>query len=218
MKLFSVAIGEQYEKEALRLQRSVPLDVEVFTKSNNQYKQLHQDPLINGLAHKVNFANYIKKSRGPVIFMDADMFTLKEDPFKDFKVNKDTDVAYVIYEGTKMSFPNPDKDPRQKAFDFFGYKVNSGFMYFKNRKVAQKVCTAWLEEYKERIKLYEANTPNVTKYEYDEWALAIALMKMDLNIEILDKKWNDFRQASEYDMQTSESVFFQSHDFLDILD
>ena len=217
MKLFSVAIGEQYEKEALRLQRSVPLDVEVLTKKSDQYKELHQDPLINGLAHKVNFANYIKKSRGPVIFMDADMFTLKEDPFKDFKVNKDTDVAYVIYAGNKMTFPIPE-DPRQKVFDFFGYKVNSGFMYFKNRKVAQKVCTAWLEEYKERIKLYESDAPGASKYEYDEWALAIALMKMNLNIEILDNKWNDFRTNDEYTMQTSESVFFQSHDFLDILD
>ena len=76
MKLFSVAIGEQYEKEAVRLQRAVNLPIEVFTKSSDKYVEVNPDPLINGLWHKCNFANYIDEAEGAVVFMDADMFTL----------------------------------------------------------------------------------------------------------------------------------------------
>lgn len=52
-----------------------------------------------------------------------------------------------------------------------------------------------------------------SKYEYDEWALMIALMKMpDLKIELLDKKWNDWELSTKEEMLESGSVFFQSHD------
>lgn len=213
MNLFSVAINKPYHEEALRLQRSVPLDVEVFTENSDKYKRISDDPLINALWHKSNFANYIEKAKGPVIFMDADMFTLKENPFKDFKVKKTTEMAYVPYKG---KWGLPDKK-RQDAFDFHGHKINSGFMYFKNLKVAQKVCDQWQYEYLEREKLYD-ETKGTSKHEYDEWALMIALMKLDVKIELLDGKWNNWHLSDREEIKNSESIFIQSHDHLDILD
>lgn len=88
MKLFSVAIGSQYEIESKRLQRSLNFPIEIFTKSNEKYVKINEDPLIDGLWHKCNFANYISETNEPIIFMDADMFTLSKTPFKDFKVKK----------------------------------------------------------------------------------------------------------------------------------
>lgn len=127
MKLFSVAIGEKYEKEVVRLQRTVDLPIEVFTKSSKKYIEVNTDPLINGLWHKANFANYIDEAEGAVVFMDADMFTLTENPFDTFSVAEDTDFAYVPYKG-KWWLPDTI---RQEAFNYHGHKINSGFMYFK---------------------------------------------------------------------------------------
>jgi hypothetical protein len=90
MKLFSVAIGKKYEIEAMRLKHTVSNDIEVFTKSNNKYIEVNSDPLINGLWHKCNFANYIDNINSFVIFMDADMFTLTNNPFESFTIKKDT--------------------------------------------------------------------------------------------------------------------------------
>ena len=212
MNLFSVAIGQKYEIEAKRLQDSMkPLEVKVFT--NSDVKRKSDDNLINGLYHKSNFANYIEDVQGPVVFMDADMFTLKKDPFKDFSVNKDTDIAYVPYEG-KWFLPD---EKRQKAIDFHGHKINSGFMYFKNLEVAQKICSQWQYEYLEREKLYDVDK-GTSKYEYDEWALMIALSKIEnLNIEHLDSKWNDWTLNTGSEILNSSSVFFQSHAHLDII-
>jgi len=207
MKLFSVAIGEQYEKEALRLKRTVDLPIEVFTKASDNYVEVNSDPLINGLWHKCNFANYIDNADGSVIFMDADMFTLMENPFETFSVKEDTDFAYVPYQG---KWYLPDKI-RQDAFDFHGHKINSGFMYFKNLEIAKKICDQWQYEYLEREKLYDIDK-GTSKYEYDEWALMIALSKIDLTIELLDKKWNNWELSTKEEMLASESVFFQSHD------
>ena len=175
MKLFSVAIGEKYEKEALRLERSVKLPIEVFTKSSDKYVETSTDPLINGLCHNSNFANYIDKSDSAVVFMDADMFTLTENPFEDFNVKEDTDFAYVPYIG-KWYLPDTI---RQKAFDYHGHKINSGFMYFKNLEIAKAICDQWQYEYLEREKLYDEEK-GTSKYEYDEWALMIALSKFEL--------------------------------------
>lgn len=214
MKLVTVAIGEQYEREALRLHSSVSLSIDVFTKQNSKYKQIHADPLINGLWHKTNFANYIDSADKSVIFMDADMFTLSPDPFKDFPVQPDTDFAYVPYKGT---WHYPDLT-RQQAFNHHGHKINSGFLYFRTLKIAKDVCIHWQNEYLERVKLYEKNTPNITKYEYDEYALMIALMKLNYKVELLDKKWNDWELDSKDEILGSDSLFFQSHNHLDILD
>lgn len=213
MNLYSVAIGGKYEIEAQRLQRSMkPLQVTVFTDKDVEKKS--DDDLINGLWHKSNFANYIDDNvQGAIIFQDADMFTLSKDPFKDFNVGEDTDFAYVPYQG---KWYLPDKI-RQDAFDYHGHKINSGFMYFKNLEVAQRVCTQWQHEYLEREKLYDVDK-GTSKYEYDEWALMIALMKLDdIKVELLDEKWNKWTLNTKEEILNSDSVFFQSHDFLDIL-
>jgi len=203
MKLFSVAIGQQYEKEAVRLQRTVKLPIEVFTKSNDKYVEINTDPLINGLWHKCNFANYINEADGAIVFMDADMFTLTENPFSTFSVEEDTDFAYVPYKG-KWYFPDTI---RQEAFDYHGHKINSGFMYFKNLDVAQTICTNWAEELLKRPLHWIKN-------EYDEYALMIALMKLDYKVEQLNSKWNDWELGTEEEIKSSTSIFLQSHNFL----
>lgn len=206
MKLFSVAIGEKYEKEAERLQHTVNLPIDVFTKSSDKYVEVNSDPLINGLWHKCNFANYIDEADGPIVFMDADMFTLTKDPFKGFKVKKSTDLAYVPYEG---NWHLPDKI-RQEAFNYHGHKINSGFMWFRNIEIAQNICTKWSNELTKRPQ-------DLIKSEYDEWALMIALQDTSYNIELLDKKWNNWELNTREDIENSDSIFIQSHSFLDIV-
>jgi hypothetical protein len=205
MKIFSVAIGEKYEKEAIRLQSSVKLPIEVFTKSSNKYVEVNTDPLINGLWHKCNFANYINEADGAIVFMDADMFTLTENPFNTFSVEEDTDFAYVPYKG-KWHFPDTI---RQEAFDFHGHKINSGFMYFRNLEIAKDICTKWADELLKR-------PLNWIKNEYDEYALMIALMNMNYKTELLEKKWNNWELGTEEEIKSSTSIFFQSHNFLEI--
>lgn len=205
MKLFSVAIGKKYEEEAVRLQRTVNLPIEVFTKANSKYTEVNSDPLINGLWHKTNFANYIDDVDGPVVFMDADMFTLTGDCFKDFKVKEDIDFAYVPYLG-KWFFPDAI---RQCAFDHHGHKINSGFMYFRTLEIAKNICTKWAEEFLKRPLPWIKN-------EYDEYALMIALLEMEYKIELLDGKWNTWELNTEEEIKASSSVFFQSHNFLNI--
>lgn len=211
MNLYSVAIGAQYEKEAERLTRTVKQPINVFTKSDVKYAQQDNDPLIDGLYHKSNFANYIESVEGPVIFMDADMFTLNENPFSEFSVEADVDIAYVPYTG-KWFLPDTI---RQSATDYHGHKINSGFLYFKDLATAKLICSEWRNEYLERCKLYLTKTGN-SKYEYDEWALMIALQKLQLKVQILDKKWNDWELNTEEEIKQSNSIFFQHHDFLDI--
>lgn len=201
MNLYSVSIGEQYELESKRLQESMqPLEVRVFT--NADLPVTNDDPLINGLYHKSNFANYIDEADGAMVFMDADMFTFHDNPFADFFVDTTTDIAYVPYNGKWWL---PDKI-RQEAFNYHGHKINSGFLYFRNLEIAKRVCTAWADELTKRPQHWIKN-------EYDEWALMIALMKMpDLKIELLDKKWNVWELSTKEEMLESGSVFFQSHD------
>jgi hypothetical protein len=205
MRLFSVAIGEQYENEAVRLQRTVNLPIEVFTKSSDKYVEINNDPLINGLWYKSNFANYIDEVEGAVVFMDADMFTLTKNPFETFKVKKTTDFAYVPYKG-KWYFPDTI---RQEAFNHHGHKINSGFMYFKNLEIAKTICTKWSEEFLKRPLHWIKN-------EYDEYALMIALTELNYKTELLDRKWNDWELKNREEIKSSNSIFFQSHNFLDI--
>lgn len=212
MKLFSVAIGEKYEREAQRLNRSLGGIVEVFTKDSPLYLQKSADPLIDGLWHKTNFANYIEETAEPIIFIDADAFTLKQNPFADFSVDENTDFAYVPYSG---NWHLPDTI-RQNAYNFHGHKINSGFMYFKNLELAKAICNQWQFEYLEREKLYNVQA-GTSKYEYDEWALMIALSKLNYTTQILDKKWNDWTLSTKEEMLASNSIFFQSHEFLSII-
>lgn len=212
MNIVSVAIGKKYHTEVERLQRSLPLPVNVFTEENLKYERIHDSDLINGLYHKTNLGNYFDFEKDtPVIFCDADMFTLVKDPFKTFKIKEETDFAYVPYVG-KWHFP--DKI-RKECFDYHGHKINSGFMYFKDIDTAKKVSDVWSEAYKDRIKLYDVTRGLVN--EYDEYALMIGLMEIDLNIELLDSKWNEWTLNEKEDILKSNSIFFQSHNYLNIV-
>lgn len=202
----TVAIGKQYEVEASRLIRSIGLEVFVFDKSNPLYKRIDEHDITDGLYHKSNFANYIQGNDDePVIFCDADLFSLKKNPLDSFKVRNDTDIAFVKYPG---KFYFPDKE-RQDAFDFFGYKINSGFMYFRSLKVAKDICTKWSEKFKERFW--------ISKTEYDEYALMMVLMKSHYKIELLDSKWNKWELNTEEEIKNSDAIFFQSHNYLNIV-
>lgn len=88
-------------------------------------------------------------------------------------------------------------------------------MYFKNLKIAKDICNIWSESYKKRVTEY--GKPNLTKYEYDEYALMMALMNTDYKLELLDKKWNNWHLDDREEILNSDSVFFQSHRHLDIL-
>lgn len=206
MKLFSVAIGEKYEKEAERLKRSAPLPVEVFTTHDKKYRRVSKNSLIDGLWHKANFANYIDEVNSPIVFMDADMFTLKKDPFSGFSIPDNIDIAYVPYVGRWWL---PD-EIRQNAFNHHGHKINSGFMWFKNLEIAKTICSEWAFELLKRPQQWIKN-------EYDEWALMIALTKLEPRVHLLEKKWNHWELETEEEIRNSDSVFFQSHDFLNIV-
>jgi hypothetical protein len=143
--------------------------------------------------------------------MDADMFTLTENPFETFNIKEDADFAYVPYQG-KWHLPD---NIRQEAFDHHGHKINSGFMYFKNLEIAKTICNQWQYEYLEREKLYDVDK-GTSKYEYDEWALMIALSKLNYKAELLDNKWNVWELGTEEEIKSSNSIFFQSHNFLEI--
>ena len=204
--LATVAINEQYKSEAVRLQNSVGEDIFVFTEDNPLYNKVHDNSTIDGLYHKCNFANYIDTVEvdTPVIFMDADMFSLSENPLSTFNVETDVDFAFVPYTG-KYSFPDTD---RQRAFDFFGCMINSGFMYFKNISIARQICTAWAEIYLIR------SAESYEKYdyvEYDEYSLMLAIEKMGLNVSRLDAKWNMWTLSTRDEMAASGGIFFQSH-------
>lgn len=213
MNIVSIAIGSQYEFEVERLKKTIP-ELLVFTEKSNGYNRIYEDNLINGLYHKCNLANNFNITNNkPIIFCDADMFSLKQNPLNDFIIKDNTEIAFVPYSG-KWHFPDTI---RQEAFNHFGYKINSGFLYFKNKTIAKDICNKWTKAYLDRVKLYEANTPSVTKYEYDEYALMIALKDTNYKIELLDKKWNDFELNTIEEIKASNSIFFQSHNYLDII-
>lgn len=209
MKLFSVAIGRQYQMEANRLARCLNREIEIFTEDSPLYETRSNDGLVNGLFHKANFANYITEYTDgePVVFLDADVVTYDDDPFANFQVPTDVDIAYVPYDG-KWWLPDTI---RQEAHDYHGHKINSGVLYFKNIDVAKTLCNQWSYEYLEREKLYDV-AKGTSKYEYDEWALMIALSKLpNIKTHQLEKKWNDWELGSEEEMLQSDSIFFQTH-------
>jgi hypothetical protein len=89
-------------------------------------------------------------------------------------------------------------------------------MYFRNLEIAKDICTNWAEEFLKRPLHWIKN-------EYDEYALMIALINMDYKVELLDGKWNhwelglkSFEEKSCDSILNSNSIFFQSHNFLDI--
>ena len=217
----TVAIGESYEREAARLKKCIGTELIIFDNSNPSYKKMDDDPLIDGLYHKTNFANYIEgcNENHPVLFCDADLFSLKSNPLNNFQVKKDTDIAYVPYQGR---FHYPD-NLRQEAYEWFNYKINSGFMYFKSLKLARDIGDKWRIKYLERSK--------INKFEYDEIALMYVLQNKNYNIELLDLKWNNWYHNSKLNpntvMERRESIdfynknggiFFQAHDMITILE
>lgn len=209
----TVAIGEKYHTEAKRLAQCLNNDLVIIDESHPQYEVINPDPLINGLFHKTNFANYLQgeDENQPVLFCDADLFSLIKNPLETFQVNESTDIAFVPYKG-KWHFPDAI---RQEAFDHFGYKINSGFIYFKSLEIAKAVCTAWAAAYLERVALYGV-APNIYKNEYDEYALMLALKGKGYTIELLDKKWNNWEVSTVEGIQASDSIFFQSHNYIDL--
>ena len=211
--LSTTAINMRYETEAARLKRCVGDTLQTFKTSSNQYVKQSNDPLIDGLYHKTNFANYIEGDLShPVLLMDADLFSLYENPLSTFEVNSNTDIAYVIYQGT---YHYPDR-LRQEAFAHFNYKVNSGFIYFKSLQLAREICNEWREKYLERSQ--------INKFEYDELALMYILKDKNLNIEQLPQKWNNWYYNDKLNMMEPEyrkmtilaneenCIFYQSHD------
>jgi len=210
----AVVIGPSYVAEAQRLLACIP-DLIIVDESNPLVNEVNTDPLINGLYHKTNFANYLatQDETLPVLLCDADLFSLIDNPLAGFQVEEDTDIAFVPYQG-KWHFPD---QVRQEAFDHFGYKINSGFIYFKTLAIAKAVCTAWANAYLDRVALYGV-VPNINKNEYDEYALMIALKGMNYNIQLLDPKWNNWESKTEDEILQSDAIFFQSHSFLDTED
>jgi hypothetical protein len=45
----------------------------------------------------------------------------------------------------------------------------------------------------------------------------ITLQKLNYKLELLDNKWNNWELSTEDDIKNSDSIFFQSHNFLDII-
>lgn len=210
LQLHTVAIGNGYEREADRLCACFDVPVSVFTSRHPRYVRRYANKLVNGLYHKANFANYIAEDDGtPVVFLDADAFSFVRNPLETFTVQEDTDIAFVPYRG-KWHFPDVI---RQRAFDHFGYKVNSGFLYFRTLLIAQRVCTLWAAEYEKRVLLYDDPAVPVTEAEYDEYALMLALMTQDLRIEQLPETWNYWVTDDFDEMRASGNLIFQSHRF-----
>jgi len=198
MNYYTVAIGENYIKEANRLKQSVP-SLNIFTTESSKYKTLGDSQLVDGLYHKANFASYIDRAKGPVFFMDADLYSNIDNPMETFKVSEDVDIAFVPYKG-KWYFPDEE---RIQAVEKLGCKVNSGFMYFKDLKTAKKICKEWLEVLKRRLPL------NV--HEYDEYSLMVVLANGDYKWEFLDDIWNDWGENTMGEPILENSIFRQKH-------
>ena len=211
--LATTAINLRYETEAARLKRCVGDTLQTFKTSSDQYQKQSDDPLIDGLYHKTNFANYVEGDLShPVLFMDADLFSVYENPLETFEVDLGTDIAYVPYTGT---FHYPDA-LRQEAFAAFNYKINSGFVYFKSLQFAREICDEWREKYLERSQ--------INKFEYDELALMYVLKDKSLNVQQLPLIWNNwyyndklnnmepiYRKATIL-ANEENCIFYQSHD------
>lgn len=193
MNIVSVAVGKQYELEVQRLVNHYPQTI-VITERTFGAETAFTSSILNGLATKCKFGTLLPKDlKGPIIFCDADLYPVVDNPLQYFKVKEETDIAYVVYTGS-WHFP-PRLKEYAKAIEKTG-KLNSGFMYFKNIDVCQDVCLKWYNVYMERMDHHKIN-PNVklsyevnSQGEYDEPSLVFVLNKEKYNIEFLDPKWN----------------------------
>ena len=210
--IVSVAIGEQYEKEVARLTESYPSTI-VITSETAGIETAFKMPLLNGLATKCKFGLLIPQNlQGPIIFCDADLYPVVENPMQYFQVKPETDVAYVTYGGT-WHFPERLKD-FERCIQKVG-KINSGFIYFKNIDICRNVCSDWDKEYLKRMNNYLQSPALdlVIDYpsdagEYDEPSLVFVLDKAKYNLEFLDPKWNAWDGCGN---PKENAYFVQSH-------
>jgi hypothetical protein len=218
--IVSVAIGEQYEKEVARLVEAYPKTI-VITGKSIGIESAFKIPTLNGLATKCKFGLLIPDNlKGPIIFCDADLYPIAEDPLQHFQVKPETDVAYVTYGGT-WHFPEKLKKFEQ-SIQKTG-KINSGFIYFKNIDICRDICFEWHKEYLTRMSHYlsdESMSSDVIDWishldeatpragEYDEPSLVFVLDKANYNLEFLDPKWNVW---DDYGDLKDNAYFIQSH-------
>lgn len=205
MNIISVAVGKQYELEVQRLLKHYPQTI-VITEKTPGVETSFANPLLNGLATKCMFGTLLSPLlKGPIIFCDADLYPVIDDPLQYFKVKKETDIAYVVYPGT-WHFPPHLKD-FEIAIKKTG-KINSGFMYFKNIDICRDVCFKWHKKYLERMNDYlTGKVIGDRKGEFDEPSLCLVLEKENYNLEFLDPKWNVWNGSNIPD----KIYFRQSH-------
>ena len=170
-------------------------------------------PLLNGLATKCKFGLLIPQNlQGPIIFCDADLYPVVENPMQYFEVKPETDIAYVTY-GGMWHFPERLKD-FERCIQKTG-KINSGFIYFKNIDICRNVCSEWHKEYLKRMNNH-LQSPAIDLVidcpsdagEYDEPSLVFVLDKANYNLEFLDPKWNVW---DDYGNPKENAYFVQSH-------
>jgi hypothetical protein len=204
--IVSVAVGMQYEKEVQRLLKAYPQTI-VITQRTSGVETSFKIPVLNGLATKCKFGLLIPENlKGPILFCDADLYPVKQDPLQYLKIKPETDVAYVIYPG-KWHFPPRLKD-FENAIQKTG-KLNSGFMYFKNIDVCRDVCHKWHNEYMKRMNMHlnGIEKADITG-EYDEPSLVYVLNKESYNLEFLDDRWNVWPTSK---INKQEAYFVQEH-------
>lgn len=203
MQIIIPAIGAQYELEALRMLNAYP-DSILITERTQGIEVSFDIPLLNGLATKANFGYFLPDDlEGPVLLCDADLFPVVPDPLSSFHVNLDTDVAYVPYPG-RLITPWSDYNTALEITR----QINSGFVYFKNVKIAKHISTLWYRTYIKRMNEYlTGNVDTDRKGEFDEPSLILTLSKLDYNIEFLDNKWNVWDSAAQGEV----AYFKQQH-------
>lgn len=200
----SVAVGKQYEKEVERLLEQYPKTI-LITENTQGIEKSFEMSLLNGLATKCAFGTLLPSSlEGSIIFCDADLRPNTTDPLQYFSVKKDTEIAYVVYEGV-WNFPKR-LEAYQKAIEKVG-KLNSGFLYFKDINICKDVCKKWHEEFVKRNKQH-LEDPNNSTGIYDEPALIAVLAKENYKIEFLDPRWNVWDTSS---IPKERAYFLQDH-------
>lgn len=182
----SVAVGQRYEIEAQRILKEYP-ETFLITERSPGVETKYSVPLLNGLATKCKFGTLLPDSVDkPIIFFDADLVPMIPNPLQHFRVKDETEIAMVPYPG---KWHTPD-DAFTKALQRYG-NLNSGFIYFKNLKIAKDFCTLWHKKYLERIDDYLSGKIKTDRTgEFDEPSLVFVLANSDYIFEPLDPKWN----------------------------
>lgn len=195
------AIGLQYEQEAARLKRSLP-DAIVIDRYHHAYEQQHAHPLCNGLMVKAGFGSYLPDAAaGPVLLCDADLHSNDPDPLRYLSIPEQADIACVPY-GGRWFYPDPDTDA--VSVHFGRIKLNTGFVYFRDASLADRLSQQWVAIYRDRVS-NEGVPMERRLHEMDEIAFMMAVRALDLNVHPLEPEWND------WDGRTAAPVFRHSH-------